>query len=122
MGRSIAHEPCGGFPCAIVRRATGRDATVLARGTGPATMAADRIVFEAARGRLTALDALTGRLTAIDGGDGLVPVPTGSAARGGASHMADAALLVFGARLDGRTSRILAAGATAPVDATEAIP
>ena len=119
-GAVIAHEPCGGYPCAIVRRAPGRDATVLVRGTGPATMAGDRIVFEAARGRLNALDAVTGRLTTI-AGDQLAPVATGSAARAGASHAADAALLVVGARLDGRSSRVLAAGATAPVDATEAM-
>ena len=119
-GAVIAHEPCGGFPCAIVRRAPGRDATVLARDTGPATMAGDRVVFEATRGRLTALDARTGRLTTIEGED-LAPVPTGSAARAGASHAADAALLVFGGRLDGRSPRILAAGATAPVDAMEAV-
>ena len=120
-GAVVAHEPCGGFPCAIVRRAPAKDATVLVRGAGPATMAGDRVVFEAARGRLTALDARTGRLTAIDGGDGLAPVASGSAARAGASHAADAALLVLGERLDGRSSRILAAGATAPVDATEAV-
>ena len=119
-GAVVAHEPCGGFPCAIVRRAPGRDATLLVPATGPATMAGDRIVFEAARGRLTALDARTGRLTAIEG-EQLAPVATGSAAGAGASHAADAALLVLGATLDGRSSRILAAGATAPVDATEAV-
>ena len=118
-GAVVAHEPCGGFPCAIIRRAPGRDATVLVRGTGPATMAGDRVVFQAARGRLTALDARTGGLTAVDG-DQLAPVATGSAARAGASHAADAALLVLGERLDGRSPRILAAGATAAADATEA--
>jgi hypothetical protein len=84
-------------------------------------MAGDRVVFEEARGRLTALDARTGRLTAIVEGDGLEPVASGSGARAGASHAGDAALLVLGARLDGRSSRILAAGATAPVDAVEAL-
>ncbi len=120
-GAVVAHQPCGGFPCAIVRRASGRDATVLARDTGPATMAGDRVVFEAARGQLTALDALTGRRSGIDGGEGLAPVATGSAARAGASHAGDAALLVSGGRLDGRSSRILAAGESAPVDAAEAV-
>jgi hypothetical protein len=119
-GAVVAHEPCGGFPCAIVRRAPGRDSTVLVRGVGPATMAGDRVVFEAAGGGLTALDARTGRLSAVDG-DGLAPVASGSAARAGASHASDAALLVLGARLDGRTSRILAAGATAPVDPAETV-
>lgn len=119
-GAVVAHEPCGGFPCAIIRRAPGRNATVLVRGAGPATMAGDRIVFEAAVGRLSALDARTGRRTTIDG-DQLAPVATGSAARAGATHAADAALLVLGASLDGRSSRILAAGATAPVDAMEVV-
>jgi hypothetical protein len=120
-GAVVAHEPCGGFPCGIVRRAPGRDATVLATDAGPATMAGDRVVFETARGRLTALDARTGRLTAIVDGGGLVPVASGSGARAGVTHAADAAVLVLGARLDGRSSRILEAGATSPVDATEAV-
>jgi hypothetical protein len=119
-GAVVAHEPCGGFPCAIVRRAPGRDSTVLVRGAGPATMAGDRVVFEAAGGGINVLDARSGRLSAVDG-DGLAPVASGSAARAGASHASDAALLVLGARLDGRTSRILAAGATAPVDAAETV-
>ena len=120
-GAVVAHEPCGGYPCAIVRRPPGREAKVLVDGVGPATMAGDRVVFEAARGRLAALDARTGRLSAIEQDEHLRPVATGSAARAGASHAADAALLVLGTRLDGRSSRILSAGATAPVDATEAV-
>jgi hypothetical protein len=120
-GAVVAHEPCGGFPCAIVRRAPARDATILVQDAGPATMAADRVVFEEVGGRLTALDAQTGRLTAIVGADGLAPIASGSAAHAGASHAADAAVLVVGERLDGRSSRILAAGATTPIDATEAL-
>jgi len=119
-GAVVAHEPCGGFPCAIVRRAPGTDASILVRATGPATMAGDRVVFESARGRLTALDARTGRLTVIEGEE-LAPIAAGSAARAGASHAAGAALLVLGARLDGRSSRVLPADATAPVDAAEAM-
>jgi hypothetical protein len=120
-GAVVAHEACGGFPCAIVRRAEGKDATVIVRGAGTATMAGDRVVFEQAPGRLTALDARSGRFNAIADGDGLAPVATGSGARAGASHAADSALLVLGERLDGRSSRILAAGASAPVDSAEAV-
>ena len=58
----VAYEPCGGFPCAIVRRASGRRR----HGRCPWRRSRDdgrrRVVFETTRGRLTALDARTGRL------------------------------------------------------------
>ena len=121
-GAVVAHEPCGGFPCAIVRRAPARDATHPRRRTQARPRWRPIVsCSRTAGGRLTALDARTGRLTAIVGADGLAPVASGSAAHAGASHAADAAVLVVGERLDGRSSRILAAGATTPIDAAEAL-
>jgi hypothetical protein len=119
-GAVIAREACGGFPCAIIRRAPGLAAAVIVPDAGPATMAGDRVVFEIAPGRLAAIDARSGLRTTIDG-DGLYPVPSGSAARAGATHAAGAALLVLGERLDGQSVRVLPAGASAPVDALEAV-
>ena len=120
-GAVIAHEPCGGFPCGIVRRAPGHGAELLVPAAGPATMAGDRVVFEIDRGRLATLDAGSGRLTSVEDAGGLVPVPTGTGARAGASRPADAALLARDGRLDGRSAAVLAADGTTPAAATEAV-
>ena len=120
-GALIANAGCGGFPCAIVRREPGRDAVVLVERAGLATMAGDRVVFEAGPGRLAVIDALTGSLSRLDEADGLTPVATGSHARAGASRADDAALLVLGSRLDGRSVRVLPADAVTPTRPTELV-
>ena len=119
-GAVVAHAPCEGFPCPLVRRAPGGDASVIVEAAGLATMSGDRVVFESARGRLTQVDARSGRLSRLDAADGLVPVAVGSLAREGASHEAQAALLIAGTRLDGRSARVLPATATTPAALTEA--
>jgi hypothetical protein len=119
-GAVVAHAPCEGMPCPLVRRAPGGDAVVIVEAAGLATMAGDRVVFESGRGTIAAVDARTGRLTRLDAADGLTPVPGGSLARAGGSHDARGALLVAGGRFDGRSARVLPAGDTTPAELTEA--
>jgi hypothetical protein len=59
-GAVIAHEACGGFPCALVRHDTDGTARTLAKAAGPATMAGDVVVFETTAGRRAAVDPATG--------------------------------------------------------------
>ncbi|HEX5826278.1 MAG TPA: hypothetical protein VFY23_02060 [Candidatus Limnocylindrales bacterium] len=59
-GAVIAHEACGGFPCALVRHDPDGRARTLAEAAGPATMAGDVVVFETGAGRRAAVDPATG--------------------------------------------------------------
>jgi hypothetical protein len=120
-GSVIAHAPCEGFPCALVRRAPGGDARVIVERAGLAAMAGDRVVFEVDRGRLASVDARSGRPSRLDAADGLRPVALGSLAREGGSHRPGTALLVEGTRMDGRSARVLPAGDTTPAALTEVV-
>ena len=105
-GRVIAHERCGGYPCALIRVAADGSVQELAPAAGRAGMAGDRVVYEAGADHLLVLDLRAGPARAIED-DGLVPVGDGSMARSGVAHRGDSVLLAPRGMVDGAGARVL---------------
>jgi hypothetical protein len=106
-GSVVAHEACGGFPCALVRVDASGRSRALVPAAGRAAMAGNRVVYEAGHDGLRVLDLRSGSSTAVDHADGLVPVGDGSRATSGVERPRDVVLLAPRGLVDGVKLRVL---------------